>query len=115
MRALARAVSQGRLLVTQIAWQNLPMAKRQVQVRELSYGVYDAFDGKNVPRIQQFGDRIPAQVGVEFGMVLQVNGTRGDRLAYRIDHPRIRDDNGKDMPAFTGEWILVGPQQIFLG
>ena len=92
------------------------MAKRQVQVRELSYGIYEPFDGRAVPKIRQFGDRIPAEVGVEFGMVLQVHGTRGDQLAYRIDHPRIRDEKGKDMPAFTGEWTLVGPQQeFFLG
>ena len=45
------------------------MAKRQISVREVSYGVYDVFDGSSVPRIQTFGDRIPAVAGTEFGMV----------------------------------------------
>jgi len=81
------------------------MAKRRVEVKVQSYGIYDGWKSasKELPKIREFTTRVPAFVGIEFGFVAQIKGAKNKRLTYCIEHPGILGDDGKPRPPFDGE------------
>ena len=88
----------------------------QLKVQERSYGIYDGYDGRNVPQVIEFTEQIPARLGIEFGFVLRITGGRGAELDFRIDHPQFRDERGKMSPAFTGTlFVKSNAYEYFLG
>lgn len=94
------------------------MAKKKLQVKIKSYGIYTAFDreSKQLPQIQEFTTEIPAQIGIEFGYILNIKKARGEKLTFIIDHPPFADSQGQIAPPFTGEiYIRSNDFNFFLG
>lgn len=59
---------------------------------------------------------MPAIVGVEFGFIVSIQGAKNKQLAYCIDHPGIRDDQGAVRPPFDGlEYIKKNDWNFYLG
>ena len=82
-----------------------PMAKRKIDVKIKSYGIYTHWDSesKELPHIEKFTTRVHAFVGVEFGFVATVTGAKNQKLTYCIEHPGILDAEGERRPPFDGE------------
>ena len=94
------------------------MAKKKTQVRMLSYGRYTKWDksDKNLPKLKQVTDKIPAIKDEEFGFILDFKKGKGKTLQYRIAHPPIKDLNGNDMPDLEGEYFVrTNNHQFFIG
>ncbi len=94
------------------------MARKKLQVRMVSYGIYSDFDrdSKQLPDIEDFTVDIPAIEGIEFGYILNIKGGRGQKLDFVIEHPPFRDKTGRIAPAFTGEiYIRNSDYKFFLG
>jgi hypothetical protein len=94
------------------------MARKNPEVRMLSYGRYAPFDkgSKQLPRIVEFTTAIPVAEDVEFGYILRIRKGRGEKLEFRIDHPPFTDSSGDVTPPFVGEeYIRSSEYQFFLG
>ena len=94
------------------------MAKRKVEVKVDSYGVYKDWDPKSqdLPTISQFTTRVPAFIGIEFGFVTAIKGAKNQKLTYVIDHPGILDADGHPRPAFEGEvYVKTQDWKFYLG
>ena len=70
-----------------------------------SFGVYENWDekSKSLPQIKTFTTKIPAQINIEFGFILNAKKAKGKRLDWFIFHPDIHDKNGQPMLPFEGE------------
>lgn len=94
------------------------MAKRKPEIKLKSYGVYQKWDSasKDLPRIQEFTTRVPAEVDVEFGLVVNIKGAKNKQLEYCIDHPGIRDDQGNVRAPFDGVvYVRSNDWNFYLG
>ena len=94
------------------------MPKRKVEVRLRSCGIYTQWetDSKALPRFVEATHRIHAEVGVEFGFIVDIRGGKNKELAYRIDHPGILDDQGNRRPPFEGTvYVKQNDWKFFLG
>ncbi len=94
------------------------MAKRKVDVRLRSCGIYTDWDSnaKTLPRFVEATHRVPAEVGVEFGFVVDIRGGKNQELTYCIDHPGILDADGNRRPPFDGTvFIKQNEWKFFLG
>ena len=83
-----------------------------------SYGIYKGWDktSKDLPVIQKFTEEIPARLGIEFGYILNIKKAKGKKLSFRIEHPPFKGEDGKVMPAFTGEiYVKTNDWDFFLG
>jgi len=81
----------------------------------VSFGLYEPFDRKNIPKLLQFTEHITVAPGREFGYILRIQGGKGAKLTFRIDHPEFREQ-GQRAPQFTGEEIIHhNDYQFFLG
>ena len=92
--------------------------KKVPEVELYSYGIYGKWnrESRDLPELKKITTSIPVVPDVEFGYVLKIKGGKGYALAYRIDHPPIRDGNGDWMPPFTGEIIIPSNEwEFFLG
>ncbi|RJX72896.1 DUF3859 domain-containing protein [Vibrio sinensis] len=81
------------------------MAKRSPIVEISSYGIYSQWDSKSkhLPKIQEFTTKVPAEVDIEFGFVVNIKKAKGAVIEYCIDHPGITNKKGQLLEAFTGE------------
>lgn len=81
----------------------------------ISYGMYAEWDRdqQGIPDFEVLTDRIPAILDQEFGYVLQIGKGKGKRITFRIDHPGVRDEEGKVRPPFTGEVPINKNEYIF--
>ncbi|MFT3740327.1 MAG: DUF3859 domain-containing protein [Breznakibacter sp.] len=95
------------------------MARRQLECEIYTYGIYSHWDDnetKILPRIEEITNMVAIRPGIEFGMVLKLKGGKGKLLSYRIDHPRMMDNNGHEMPPFEGEYFIDSNEyEFFLG
>lgn len=83
-----------------------------------SYGIYQSWDemAKQLPIIKDFTTKIPAQLDIEFGFILQVLKGKGLKLVYTIYHPDIPDKRGEIMEPFTGEvYVRNNDWEFYLG
>lgn len=73
------------------------MAKRKTEIKMRSCGIYTHWDAssKDLPQFAEATTRVPANVGVEFGFIVNIKGCKNQQLEYCIDHPGILDANGK--------------------
>lgn len=88
------------------------MAKKKVDVKVESYGLYKPLDkgSKELPKLVRFTEEIPCELGVEFGTILHIRNARGLKLTFQIDHPPFSDE------PFTGtEHIPLNDWKFFLG
>jgi len=81
------------------------MAKKKPVILIRSYGLYSKWDSKSklLPKIKEFTTEVPAQIDIEFGLIINIKSARGNKIFYCIDHPSILDDSGKVRAPFTGE------------
>lgn len=83
-----------------------------------SFGIYQDWDeeSKQLPIIKDFTTKIPAQLDIEFGFILQVLKGKGLKLNYTIYHPHIPDKKGEVMDPFTGEvYVRNNDWEFYLG
>ena len=93
------------------------MAKQKPDVKMESWGLYTPLDkgSKVLPKLIRFTDKIPCELGVEFGYILHIRKGRGMKLTFQIDHPPFLRDGEID-PPFTGEeYVPLNDWKFFLG
>ncbi len=90
-------------------------SKKKFEITLKSHGLYAGWDNarKELPRIIEFTNKIPASEGTEFGMILNIKKGKGITLDYCITHPPITDEKGIPMPDFTGEHIILSNDYDF--
>jgi hypothetical protein len=94
------------------------MAKQKPITKMKTYGIHSRWDSKSkaLPRVKQFTTDIPAVIDIEFGFIVNIKKARGNKIRYCIDHPSIRDKDGKVRAAFTGEvHITNNDWEFYLG
>ncbi len=94
------------------------MVKRKPEIRIRSYGIYSNWDSqsKTLPKIQQFTTKIPADVGIEFGFIVNIKGAKNWELDYCIDHPGILDSQGLRRAPFDGSvFVKTNDWDFYLG
>ncbi|WCE31013.1 DUF3859 domain-containing protein [Vibrio sp. SCSIO 43137] len=81
------------------------MAKRTPVVEMSSYGIYSGWDSKSkhLPKISEFTVRVPAELDVEFGFIINIKKAKGEKIRYCIYHPGITTDKGETLAPFDGE------------
>ncbi|MFT2091988.1 DUF3859 domain-containing protein [Paraglaciecola sp. 2405UD69-4] len=83
-----------------------------------SFGIYDSWDEKSkaLPNIKSFTTKIPAQLDIEFGFILNVKKAKGKCLEWAIHHPNIHDKKGRPMEPFEGEvYVRNNDWDFYLG
>lgn len=84
----------------------------------MSYGRYNKWDreSKQLPKLVDLTTEVKAEIGVEFGMIIQIHQAKGRFLDFRIDHPPFTDADGNEEPPFEGTYpIRKNPCSFFLG
>jgi hypothetical protein len=81
------------------------MAKKKPAIRILTYGIHSKWDAKSkaLPKVLEFTTQIPAEIDIEFGLIINVKSARGKKAFYSIYHPGIHDEFGELRAPFTGE------------
>ena len=81
------------------------MAKQKPVIKLQTYGIHSKWQSKAkaLPQIKEFTTDIPAEIDIEFGLIVNIKNARGAKIFYCIDHPGIHDDAGKLRAPFTGE------------
>lgn len=88
------------------------------EVEIISYGQYTRWDrnSRELPELVELRSEIPADIDVEFGMVLEIRGAKGRYLTFRIDHPPFEDAGGNIAAPFEGTYqVKSSPFRFFLG
>lgn len=91
---------------------------RPIEIELINYGLYSAWDrdNANLPQFLELTDKIDTQLGVEFGMIVEIRKARGRYLDFEIDHPPFHDSEGNPEPPFTGTFrVKHNPFHFFLG
>ena len=94
------------------------MAKRKPEVRLHTCGIYTQWDpdAKELPQFTEATNRVRAEVGVEFGFVVNIRGGKNKQLHYCIDHPGILDAGGVVRPPFDGTvYVKQNDWKFYLG
>jgi hypothetical protein len=92
------------------------MAKKQASVDMISYGIYEPWDRKGIPKLIQFTQTIPVALDREFGYVLRIQKAKNSLIDFTIDHPPFKDAKGRKAAPFTGEqYVKQNDFQFFLG
>jgi hypothetical protein len=69
-----------------------------------------------LPDVQEFTTRIPAEVDIEFGFVVNIKGAKNLQLEYCIDHPGILDSDGNRRDPFDGAvYVKSNDWNFYLG
>jgi hypothetical protein len=88
------------------------------KVEIVSYGRYTNWDrdSKKLPELIDLTTEVKAEIGVEFGMVVEIFQAKGRFLDFVIDHPPFYDENGDVAAPFEGSYqIRNNPYAFFLG
>ena len=84
----------------------------------VSYGRYTRWDreSKELPELVDLTTEVKAEIGVEFGMVVEIFQAKGRYLDFVIEHPPFKDEEGNISPPFEGSYqIRNNPYAFFLG
>ncbi|CAH0540312.1 DUF3859 domain-containing protein [Vibrio marisflavi] len=81
------------------------MAKRSPIVEILSYGIYSTWDSKSkdLPKVQDFTQTVPADEDIEFGFIVNIKKAKGAKIYYCIQHPGVLSKKGQVLAPFDGE------------
>jgi len=93
---------------------NKPLPK----VETVSYGKYSNWDreSRDLPELIDLTVEVNAEIGVEFGMIVEIFKAKGKYLDFRIDHPPFQDEDGNIVLPFEGtHQIRSNPFSFFLG
>lgn len=92
------------------------MAKKKLKIDLESYGIYEAWNRKNIPTLVKFTTEIPVGPEVEFGYVLRLRGAKGMKIHFTIHHPPFRNEKGQQEPPFSGDvTVRKNDYRFFLG
>ncbi len=94
------------------------LANRKAEVEIRSFGIYTKWDAetKELPRILKFTRTIPADVDVEFGLVVKIKRAKNQLVEFCIAHPGILDAAGKVRAPFCGDlYVKTNDWDFFLG
>jgi hypothetical protein len=83
-----------------------------------SYGIYKGWQdgGKSLPTLKQCTLIIPAEIDIEFGLIMSAKKAKGLIIDWCIEHPNITDKKGKTMAPFEGqEHIRNNDWKFYLG
>ncbi len=83
-----------------------------------TFGIYTQWDkgSKQLPKILEITTRVPATIDIEFGFVVNIIGAKNQELDYCIDHPGIRDSDGKVRAPFDGTvFVKTNDWDFYLG
>ncbi len=91
------------------------MAKKRVEVKMKSYGIYTGWDhsSKSLPKVIKHTLDIPAQLDIEFGYTLRFLGAKGSVISFVMKHPPFCDEQGEVCPDFVGESIVNSNEWYF--
>jgi hypothetical protein len=89
------------------------MPKKKVSVNMISYGLYEAWDRKHIPKLIRFTKTIPVALGHEFGYVLRFLNAKNQRISFTIFHPDFQNSRGQKAPPFTGEQYVKSNDYLF--
>lgn len=84
----------------------------------VSYGRYTKWDreSKKIPELVELTTIVKAELGVEFGMIIEIFQAKGRFLDFRIDHPPFENEHGEIESPFEGtHQIRTNPFTFFLG
>lgn len=84
----------------------------------MSYGKYTKWDrdSRDLPELVDLTNEVEAEIGVEFGMIVEIYQAKGRYLDFKIDHPPFTDKDGNVEPSFDGTYqIRNNPYAFFLG
>ena len=58
------------------------MAKKKPVIKIRSYGIHSKWDvkSKELPKIKEFTTDIPAQIDIEFGLIINIQNARGNKI-----------------------------------
>ena len=81
----------------------------------VSYGRYTKWDrnSKKLPELVELTKEVKAEIGVEFGMVVEIFQAKGRFLDFVIEHPPFKDENGNVSPPFEGSYQIRNNPYIF--
>ncbi len=88
------------------------------EVEIVSYGKYTKWDrdSRELPELVELTNEVNAEIGVEFGMIVEIFQAKGRFLDFRIDHPPFTDMEGNIELPFEGSYqIRNNPYSFFLG
>jgi hypothetical protein len=91
---------------------------RPIDVKIISYGRYAEWDRESddIPKFIDLTTEIVAEIGVEFGMLVEIGRAKGRYLDFMIDHPPFTDSEGNIEPPFVGTFrVKHNPFEFFLG
>ncbi|MCG8311532.1 MAG: DUF3859 domain-containing protein [Cytophagales bacterium] len=91
-----------------------PLPKTEI----VSYGRYTKWDreSKELPKLVELTTEVKAEIGVEFGMIVEIFQAKGRFLDFVIEHPPFPDEHGNISPPFEGSYqIRNNPYVFFLG
>ncbi len=94
------------------------MAKQKPVVEMRSYGIYTQWNSlsKELPRVVEFTREIPAEIDIEFGVVVNIKKAKNLAIDYCIHHPGIRDEKGRVRAPFDGQvYARKNDWDFFLG
>ena len=91
------------------------MSIKKFPVRRVSYGLYTRWDAKSkeLPELVKYTTSIPAELGVEFGYIVNIKKARREILEYEILHPDFLDTHGDPAPPFLGEVRIPSNDYLF--
>ena len=91
---------------------------RPIEIDIINFGLYSKWDRDSsaLPKFMELTSEVEAELGVEFGMIVEIRKARGRYLDFRIDHPEFYDENGEIAEPFTGTFrVKHNPFHFFLG
>ena len=94
------------------------MPKKKVEVRLRSCGIYENWDPESseLPRFLEATNKVRAVIGVEFGLVINIQGAKNKQLDFCIHHPGIKDSNGEVRDPFDGTvYVKQNDWNFYLG
>ena len=94
------------------------LAKKKIETRMRTFGIHSKWDGesKELPRFIRSTTTIPARVDVEFGFIVNIKGAKNQELFFCIDHPGIKDEQGKTRAPFDGSvYVKTNDWNFYLG
>ncbi|WP_370981263.1 DUF3859 domain-containing protein [Agaribacterium sp. ZY112] len=94
------------------------MPKAKIETKLVSYGIYTKWDAncKKLPKLQRFTTEVPAEIDIEFGMIINIKKAKGKQIHCCIDHPGVLDEHGQKRPPFKDTlYIRDNNWDFFLG
>lgn len=91
---------------------------RPIEIEIINYGEYSQWEreSSSLPKFINLTTEVKAELGAEFGMIVEIRKARGRYLDFIIEHPPFTDEKGNVEPPFQGTFrVKHNPFYFFLG